>query len=71
MCSSDLQLAPLGTPIHSVAFAEWAASADGDRAVIDGAKVMAMTIIDLWATPELLSAVRREFDTRPSGVAVF
>ena len=30
-----------------------------------------MTIIDLWATPELLSAVRREFDTRPSGVAVF
>jgi amidohydrolase len=66
-----IQVAPAGTPIHSVAFAEWAASAEGDRAVIDGAKVMAMTIIDLWSRPELLAAVRREFDTRPRGVPVF
>lgn len=66
-----IQVAPTGTPIHSVAFAEWACSADGDRAVLDGAKAMAMTTIDLWTRTGLLEQVRADFANRPTGVAVF
>jgi hypothetical protein len=33
-----IQVAPLGTPKHKPDFATWAASPDGDRAVLDGAK---------------------------------
>ncbi len=45
-----IKAAPEGTPIHTPAFAEAAASAIGDDAVLDGAKAIAMTVIDLWRT---------------------
>ncbi|CAB4893849.1 unannotated protein [freshwater metagenome] len=65
-----IQVAPAGVPIHTVDFARWAASADGDRAVIDGAKAMAMTVIDLWCQPDLMRSVQQAFAGRPTGVEV-
>ncbi len=48
-------LAPEGVAIHERAFAAAAGSADGDRAVIDGAKAMARTVVDIWLDAELRS----------------
>lgn len=49
-------------PIHTKEFAVAAGGGGGDRAVVDGAKTMACTVVDLWGKPDLLSAVRAEFD---------
>lgn len=65
-----IQVAPEGVAIHTEAFAGWAASEQGDRAVLDGAKAMAMTVIDLWTSDDLLVKTRAAFATRPSGVDV-
>lgn len=65
-----IQVAPSGVAIHTVDFARWAASDDGDRAVIDGAKAMAMTVVDLWCEPNLMDAVKASFSQRPTGVEV-
>ncbi len=54
--------APLHVPLHSAEFAEWAGSESGRRAVIDGAKALAMTAVDVLARPELASAVREAFE---------
>jgi amidohydrolase len=56
-----IALAPEGTPIHTPDFAVHAAGPAGDRAAIDGAKAMAMTVVDLWTSPGLLPAARAEF----------
>lgn len=56
-----IKVAPSGTPIHTARFADFAGDVEGDRAVIDGAKTLAMTAIDLWTNPELRDAVRSEF----------
>jgi amidohydrolase len=56
-----LQVAPAGVAIHTTKFAEYAGGPAGDRAVIDGAKAMAHTVIDLWADSGLLEAVRAGF----------
>jgi hypothetical protein len=47
--------------IHSQEFASYTASGDGDAAVIDGAKALAMTVVDLWLQPDALAAAKREF----------
>lgn len=65
-----IQVAPAGVPIHTPEFAHWAASPDGDRAVIDGAKALAMTVIDLWCQPGLMDSVHAAFAQRPVGVDV-
>jgi amidohydrolase len=65
-----IKVAPDGVPIHSLEFARWAVAAEGDRAVIDGAKVMAMTVVDLWASTTLRANVQADFDRRPRGVTV-
>ena len=65
-----IKVAPDGVPIHSVEFARWAVAAEGDQAVIDGAKVMAMTVVDLWASTTLRANVEADFDRRPRGVTV-
>ena len=65
-----IQVAPLGVPIHTVDFATWAASHEGDRAVLDGAKAMAMTIVDLWCQDGLMESVQSSFDQRPTDVQV-
>ena len=52
-----IKVADDGVPIHTADFAEWAGSEQGDLAVLDGAKAMAMTVIDLWTSATLRDAV--------------
>ena len=47
--------------IHSPEFATWARREEGDAAVLDGAKAMAMTVIDLWCDQALLDATKADF----------
>jgi amidohydrolase len=54
-----------GTLIHTSGFARWAASPEGDQAVVDGAKAMATTVLDLWARPESLAQAREAFAAGP------
>ncbi|MGD9995797.1 MAG: M20 family metallopeptidase [Ilumatobacteraceae bacterium] len=65
-----IQVAPPGVPIHTKEFAEHARSESGDRAVVDGAKAMAMTAVDLWADAALRSNVEAEFGRRPESAEV-
>ena len=54
--------APSGTSIHTKQFAQFARSPMADKAVLDGAKAMAMTAIDYWTSPERQVAVAAEFN---------
>ncbi len=65
-----IQASPPGVPIHSVEFALCAVSEEGDRAVVDGAKAMAMTIVDLWTSAELRELVAADFSSRHGGKPV-
>jgi amidohydrolase len=56
-----IAVAPSHLSIHTPAFADQARGEGGDRAVLDGAKAMAMTIADLWLQPHLLADVRAAF----------
>jgi len=56
-----IKVAPSGVPIHSPEFALHARGEAADRAVLDGAKAMAMTVVDLWTTSATLAAARQEF----------
>ncbi|HXX48334.1 MAG TPA: M20 family metallopeptidase [Myxococcota bacterium] len=53
--------APLNVSIHNPEFAKWAASELGDRAVLDGAKALAMTALDFLCDAELRGEVSRAF----------
>jgi len=55
-------VSPPEVSLHSADFAEWAGGPEGDRAVLDGAKAMAMTVVDLWLRPGALDEVRAAFD---------
>jgi len=65
-----VQVAPSGVAIHTREFAEYAGSDEGDRAVIDGARAMAMTVVDLWLDNSLRDQVAAEFSTLSSEVDV-
>ena len=65
-----IKVSPDGVPIHSLEFATWAASPAGDQAVLDGAKAMAMTVVDLWCSTPLRERVQVAFAGRPKGVQV-
>ncbi len=65
-----IQVAPSGVAIHTVDFARWAVSDQGDRAVLDGAKTMAMTVVDLWCQSGLMDDVQTAFAGRPRDVEV-
>ena len=60
-----IALAPPDVPLHSAEFARWAASEEGDRAVLDGAKAMAMTVLDLWLSGGAVAEVRAAFGSGP------
>jgi len=53
--------APSHASIHTAAFTEYSRGHLADVAVIDGAKMMAMTAIDYWTSPERQTAIRDEF----------
>ncbi|HEY5238515.1 MAG TPA: M20 family metallopeptidase [Rhizomicrobium sp.] len=57
-----LAVAPAGIIIHNPEFARWAASDKGDEAVIDGAKSLAWTALDLMCDSRLMAKVRADFD---------
>jgi len=55
-------VAPAGVIIHNAEFATWAASEKGDMAVIDGAKALAQTALDLMCDAPLRERVKSDFD---------
>ena len=61
-----IKVAPPHVSIHTPEFTAFARSEDGDQAVLDGAKAMAMTVADLWLQPDVLRAVRAEFEQATS-----
>jgi len=65
-----VQVAPSGVPIHTREFAEHAGSDGGDKAVIDGARAMAMTVVDLWLDEALRERVASEFASLPRDIDV-
>jgi amidohydrolase len=56
-----IKAAPEGCAIHTKDFAGHAASPLGDQAVLDGAKAMAMTVIDFWVDPSARAATQAAF----------
>ena len=54
-------IAPADVPIHSPQFASAAASETGLRRLLDAAKAMAMTVVDLLAEPEVFARVQEDF----------
>jgi amidohydrolase len=56
-----IAVAPRGIGIHTPQFAIHAGSEPGDEAVLDGAKAMAMTIADLWASSVAVDDMRIAF----------
>jgi len=54
-------VAPRDVIIHNAEFARWAASEKGDAAVIDGAKSLAHTALDLMCEEGLMEGVRADF----------
>ena len=56
-----IRVSPPNVSIHSPEFAGYAAGPEGDRAVLDGAKAMAMTVVDLWLRPDAMAQVREGF----------
>ena len=57
-----IKVSPGNVPIHTADFAGFAAGERGDKAVLDGAKAMAMTIADLWSDGGHLDAARAAFE---------
>jgi amidohydrolase len=56
-----LAIAPTEVPIHNAEFARFAVSAAGDKAVLDGAKALAMTALDVMGATGLAQDAAREF----------
>ena len=57
-----IKIAPEGTPGHSTAFREAAASAGAHESALRAAKAMALLTIDILRDPALLRAAKSEFD---------
>ena len=56
-----LSVAPAGVIIHNAEFATWAAAPKGDQGIIDGAKALAQTALDLMADSEQLARTKADF----------
>jgi metal-dependent amidase/aminoacylase/carboxypeptidase family protein len=61
----SIAVAPPEVSIHSREFAACAASEEGHRGLLDAAKAMAMTAIDVLTDPELRRRVQQEFLASP------
>ena len=60
-----IAVSPPDVALHSAEFAVCAGSEAGDRAVLDGAKAMAMTVVDLWLGAGVAAEVRAAFAPGP------
>jgi amidohydrolase len=56
-----IAVSPPSVPLHSLEFAQWAGSKDGHRAVLDGAKALAMTALDVLCRTELRASMEAAF----------
>ena len=56
-----IAIAPTNVLIHSPQFAQAAISEAAIHGLLDGAKAMAMTVVDLVGNPEIAARVRAEF----------
>ena len=54
-----------GTAIHTPDVAHHARAEEGDRAVVDGALAMALTIVDCWTDATAMAEVRGAFEPNP------
>ncbi len=57
-----IQVSPPNVAIHTADFVRYAGGEEGDKAVIDGAKMLACTVADLWCQPGKLEEIRAAFD---------
>ena len=57
----EVAIAPRNISLHSSEFAEAAVSAEGDCGLIDGAKALALTAVDLLADKALVRKIKGEF----------
>jgi amidohydrolase len=55
-----IKVAPSGVSIHTPDFTRFAGGAEGDAAVVDGARSMAGVVTDLWTDPDRLAAARAQ-----------
>lgn len=56
-----VQVAPSGVSLHSAAFADYTKGEEASKAIVDGAKIMAMTAIDMWTSNSLQQEVKAAF----------
>lgn len=56
-----IAVSPPSVVIHNAEFAIYARSERGDQAIIDGAKALAMTTLDFFASEDLRDAARADF----------
>ncbi|MEY3988358.1 MAG: hypothetical protein RJB50_627 [Actinomycetota bacterium] len=56
-----MQVAPSGVSLHSAAFADYTKGEEATRAIVEGAKIMAMTAIDMWLSKALQDDVKVAF----------
>jgi metal-dependent amidase/aminoacylase/carboxypeptidase family protein len=59
---SYIRISPDGVPGHSREFAEWARSPIARAGMVAGAKALALTAVDLLASPETLARAKRDFE---------
>jgi metal-dependent amidase/aminoacylase/carboxypeptidase family protein len=57
-----IAIAPWDVPIHTVEFREFARSEAGHKGMLDAAKAMAMTGIDVLVDADLRKRMKDEFD---------
>lgn len=58
----SVAIAPPDVLLHSVEFAQLAASEVGHAGLLDAAKALAMTVVDILGQPEVLGKIRQEFE---------
>ncbi len=56
-----IQVSPPSVVIHNAEFAHYAKSERGDKAIVDGAKALAMTALDFFADADLRAAAKADF----------
>jgi amidohydrolase len=56
-----IKVSPAHVAIHTPEFERYAGGEDGDKAVVDGAKAMAMTVVDIWLSATLREKAHDEY----------
>ncbi|MGH3056025.1 MAG: peptidase dimerization domain-containing protein, partial [Gaiellaceae bacterium] len=62
-----IAVSPPAVPLHSPEFTQWAGADEGHQAVVDGAKALAMTTLDILCSPHVLASIKAAFAADSSG----